>query len=287
MKVALLEGWHRAKGRAAEVMRWPLKIPVGRAAKFLGRGISDIVFPPSCVGCNAELVDEHIPVSDVPLCAACLDEMEFLSEPACRRCGAPVPDMGGAGPASASRTLGRDGCYRCGGRKLWFDETVAIGLYSGKLRDLVLRMKQGTGDSLSLAVGKLIWQLRGERLAALGADVVVPIPLHWRRRLAHGTNSAALLAEVLAGRLRAPLATGLLRRLRHTRRQFDLTPPERWKNVRNAFSLRAGYHLRKAHVLVVDDILTTGATCSEAARALRAAGAERVTVVVAARTIGD
>ena len=94
-----------------------------------------------------------------------------------------------------------------------------------------------------------------------------------------------MLAEVLAGRLRLPLATGLLRRRRHTRRQFDLTPHQRWDNVRHAFSVRGGYHLNKARVLLVDDILTTGATCSEAARALREAGARKIIVAVAARAI--
>ena len=180
---------------------------------------------------------------------------------------------------------GKDGCFRCGGRKVWFDETVAAGLYSGLLRELVLRMKRSEGDGLSLAMGELLWQRHGDRLAALEADVVAPIPLHWRRRVVHRTNSAAVLAEVIARRLRLPLAERLLRRRRATVRQSELTPAQRWENVRRAFSVRAGYHLEKARVLVVDDILTTGATCSEAARTLRRAGAERVTAVVAARAI--
>jgi predicted amidophosphoribosyltransferase len=146
-------------------------------------------------------------------------------------------------------------------------------------------MKQQQGDALSLAIGELIWQHCGQRLSANEAHVVVPIPLHWRRRLAHRTNSAAMLAEVLSSKLQLPLAEHLLRRRRHTAPQFSLTPPQRWDNVRRAFSVRGGYHLNKAHVLLVDDILTTGATCSEAARTLRKAGAERVTVVVAARAI--
>jgi predicted amidophosphoribosyltransferase len=136
-------------------------------------------------------------------------------------------------------------------------------------------------------MGHLLWQRCRDRLTALKPDVVVPIPLHWRRRLVHRTNSAALLAEVLAARLHVPLAEGLLQRRRHTVRQFDLTPPQRWENVRRAFGVRAGYHLTSAHVLLVDDILTTGATCSEAARALRKAGAERVTIAVVARAIGE
>jgi len=176
------------------------------------------------------------------------------------------------------------GCYRCAGRKLWFDGTIALGLYSGTLRDSVLRMKSAEGDSLSLAMARLLWHRRREQLTKLNVDVVAPIPLHWRRRLAHQTNSAALLAEVVANKLSVPLAERLLRRSRSTLRQFDLSPPERWKNVRRAFSVRAGYHLRSAHVLLVDDVLTTGATCSEAARVLKRAGAKEVTVFVVART---
>jgi len=84
-----------------------------------------------------------------------------------------------------------------------------------------------------------------------------------------------------------PHAESLLRRTRSTLRQFDLTPPKRWENVRKAFAVRAGYHLRDAHVLLVDDILTTGATRSEAARVLQAAGATRVTVAVVARAFGE
>jgi predicted amidophosphoribosyltransferase len=75
--------------------------------------------------------------------------------------------------------------------------------------------------------------------------------------------------------------------MRSTRKQFDLSPTARWENVRRAFAVRSGYHLKDAHVLLCDDILTTGATCSEAARALREAGASRVSVVVVARTLSD
>jgi predicted amidophosphoribosyltransferase len=254
------------------------------------RATLDLVFPPNCVSCLVEIGGDDPSGSDLPLCEACLDEMELLSGPTCRRCCAPVPNLREPRleehPASKLMDSSQyDGCYRCRGRKLWFDETVAAGLYEGRLRELLLRMKQAEGDPLSLAVGKLVWKQCGTQLAAAEADVVAPIPLHWRRRLAHRTNSAALLAEVLADGLRLPLAERLLRRQRHTLRQSELTPTQRWDNVRQAFSVRGGYHLNQAHVLLVDDILTTGATCSEAARALRKAGAARVTVVVAARAV--
>jgi ComF family protein len=180
----------------------------------------------------------------------------------------------------------RDGCYRCTGTKLGFDETIALGAYDGTLREIVLRMKNAEGDALSLTMGRLLFEMREGRLAGVGADVVAPIPSHWRRRVVHRTNSAAILAELLAGKLRAPLAERLMRRSRYTVRQSELSATARWSNVRNAFSVRSGYHLRDAHVLLVDDVLTTGATCSEAANALRKAGATRVTVAVIARAVG-
>jgi predicted amidophosphoribosyltransferase len=195
--------------------------------------------------------------------------------------------LGSPAEGQPSWRTNHSGCYRCRGRKLWFDETIAAGSYSGRLRELLLQMKQAEGDWVSLAAGELLWQQCGERLAGASAHVVVPIPLHWRRRLAHRTNSAAVVAEVLADRLGLPLANGLLCRRRHTTRQFDLTPPQRWDNVRHAFAVSRGYHLQRANVLVVDDILTTGATCSEAARALRKAGAQRVSVAVVARADGQ
>jgi predicted amidophosphoribosyltransferase len=212
--------------------------------------------------------------------------MEIFSGPMCVRCGAPVPGIVPVENQLATNPKARAGCYRCSGRKLWFDETVALGAYDGTLRDTVLRMKNAEGDSLSLTMGRLLVEMREGRLADIGADVVAPIPSHWRRRLVHRTNSAAVLAEILAGRLRVPLAERLLRRSRYTVRQSDLSPTDRWSNVRRAFSVRGGYHLREAHVLLVDDVLTTGATCSEAAKALRKAGATRVTVAVIARAMG-
>jgi ComF family protein len=257
------------------------------AAGRLPRATLELVFPASCVSCHAELNSDESHVTDLPFCDDCYESLELLSEPMCRRCGGPLPLLSDGQSVESVVAKTVKGCFRCQGRKIWFDETISAGLYTGKLRELILKMKRNEGDTLSLAVARLIWQTRVERLIALNADVVAPIPLHWRRRLVHRTNSAAVLAEVLAGRLKVPLATGLLRRRRHTPPQSELTPPQRWSNVRQAFSVRPVYHLNEAHVVLVDDVLTTGATCSEAARALKRSGASRVTIVVAARAIGS
>jgi ComF family protein len=286
MKAVVQNGWRRVRSGTQAVARLGRQVDVRRAGLLLQRGAANLVFPPSCVSCDAELDEECVAESGVAICSACVEQMEFFAGPACNLCGAPTPFA--AQVDVEIRPVRKEaGCYRCRGRKLWFDSTIALGLYGGRLKEVLLRMKQAEGDALSLAMGRLFWQSLGERLKALKPDVVVPIPLHWRRRIAHRTNSAALVVEVLSSKLKAPRADRLLRRTRYTRKQFDLSPTERWANVRKAFAVRAGYHLRDAHVLVVDDILTTGATCSEAARVLRNAGATRVTIAVVARAFGN
>jgi ComF family protein len=147
-------------------------------------------------------------------------------------------------------------------------------------------MKRAEANWVSRAIGQLVWERCRAALVAANPDIVVPVPMHWRRRIVHGTNSAALLAEVLAGQLQKPLSNRLLRRRRHTLPQFSLSTSQRRANVRGCFAVRLAKRLENSHVLLVDDIMTSGATCHEAARELRAAGASRVTVVVAARATG-
>lgn len=161
-----------------------------------------------------------------------------------------------------------------------------MGSYEGPLRRALLRMKSVRDEALSLAVGQLLARRCDPALSELPADVVVPVPMHWLRRLARGTNSAEILAASLAAHLRLPIAGGVLRRRRNTLQQGGLARRARLENVRDAFRITAGYHLHGVRVLLVDDILTTGATCDEAAKVLRRAGAAEVFVCVAARTSG-
>jgi ComF family protein len=267
----------------AEVKRRPIVGQVGqlalRAAGSL-RGLRcaalDLIFPAACMSCGDELGADDFDAGEIPFCRACLAEFALSPGGACLRCAAPLP--GGAVQPQRST-----GCVHCQGRRFWFHGAMAAGRYTGRLRDLVLRMKQAEENALSLAMGRLIWERCRERLLAAEVDVVAPVPLHWRRRMAHGTNSAAVLAEILSARLRVPTSSRALRRCRNTPPQFSLSTSERRVNVRGAFAARAGRRIRDAHVLLVDDIMTSGATCNEAARMLRQAGARRVTVVVATR----
>lgn len=232
-----------------------------------------LLFPPRCACCDSEagLSDD-----DAQLCCACRELLVAGPRLTCRRCGAGVAE---ALDAAA-------GCPSCQNRRLRFAEAMALGTYEGHLRAAVLRMKQPSGEPLSAAVARLLCQQHTERLRSWQPDVVVPIPMHWARRVVRGVNSAEVVAEVLARELRFPFEPRLLRRRRNTAPQGDLPQGERFANLRDAFRLRRGCSVGGARVLLVDDILTTGATCSEAARALLRSGASEVAAAVVARAEG-
>jgi ComF family protein len=150
----------------------------------------------------------------------------------------------------------------------------------------VLRAKHAGQSGLALAVAELMWERRSERLRGLGCDVVCAVPMYWRRRWSHGGNPPELLAERWSQRLGLGPGERLLRRVRNTLPQTEIPVAQRFRNVRGAFALERGYTIRGARVLLVDDVMTTGATCSEAAKALRSAGAAEVAVACLARAEG-
>jgi ComF family protein len=207
------------------------------------------------------------------LCQACLAGLLPGPWHGCLRCGTRLdPAM----PAA-------NGCLICREARLKFDAVVPLGPYAGPLREAVLQMKRPRHDALSMAVGRLLAEERRDALAGFAADLIVPVPMHWRRRWSRGKNSPELLALCLSKSLRIPVRHRLLVRHRHTEPQSHQTPSGRFRNVAGAFRVRRAKSLENARVLLVDDILTTGATCSAAARVLKKAGASFVAVAVVAR----
>jgi ComF family protein len=148
-------------------------------------------------------------------------------------------------------------------------------------------MKQPAHEPLTLSLGRILADAVGRHLESRTVDLVVPVPMHWRRRLARGTNTARLLAESVARSLAAPAAPRVLRCRRKTRKQGTLRPDERRTNMQGAFRVSSGYDITDSAVLLVDDIMTTGATANNATRALCQAGASPVIVAVVARGIGE
>lgn len=228
----------------------------------------DLVFPPRCASCWAPLAHGAQPL----LCRRCAAAFTADAVDRCPLCAADL------GPETAGEF-----CVHCYGRKLRFDAAVALGGYRAELRDAVLRTKRPRDEPLAPALAELVWRRHAAQLQAWNIDAVVAVPMHWRRRLARGVNGPDVLAEVVARRLSLPQPRKLLRRRRATREQFHLEHDDRLRNVRGAFVARRPKFWSGRRILVVDDILTSGATCSEAARMLKRAGAAWVAVAVVAR----
>jgi ComF family protein len=239
--------------------------------RFLTLGV-DLLLPPACNFCGAELPS----LAEPPLlCFACRQAFRTLRESVCRRCAAPT------GPDHRE-----DDCPRCRDRRYHFQAAMALGVYQGPLREAVIRMKQSAHESLTLSMGYLLADQFRETLTESAPDLLVPVPAHWLKRVWRGGNGPDLLVEAMGKRLRVPSADDVIRCRRRTQKQGTLLPSERVANVRDAFAFNSEYDIVGSHVLLVDDIMTTGSTASEAARTLRRAGAARVTVAVVARGVG-
>lgn len=137
-------------------------------------------------------------------------------------------------------------------------------------------------EPLATSLGEWFWACRGEKLSRLGIDLVIPIPQHWSKRLVVAHNQAETLADVLARRLRVPSDRHILGKARRTPDQSSLSASRRRTNLRDSFRVRESGRLGGVHVLLVDDVLTTGTTAHRATQALKKAGAGRVTVAVLA-----
>lgn len=236
--------------------------------------LRDLVLPPTCSFCEVDLVDD----SESPrtaygrLCDPCRSLLGQEIVKRCLRCASAV-----------APTLQGPDCPWCRKLDLRFDRAFALATYREELREAVIRLKHSGQEALSTALAEMSWERNADAVRSIASDIVVPVPMHWWRRAVQGHNGPDLAASFWAARLKVADYPRLLVRKRRTKPQAGLSPNERQANVRNAFSIRRGYNVAGADVLLVDDILTTGATCSEAARTLKRAGAASVTVVVTGR----
>jgi ComF family protein len=276
-----------------------------RGVSFSGlRGYLDLVFPPRCAFCGIDLElaarqaagSEMTAPADgggdvavgnrLPVCDACRRSLA-APRPRCGRCGEPTGWEGAEEDRDATPNAAEAGCRRCRRFGPVCDGIVVLGAYADELRGLVLRAKRPSGESIAAALAALLVSRHRPRLTDWGIDLVVPVPMHWRRRLMRGTSSADEVARGVAAGLGRP-RRWLLRRIRATRMQNELPVVERRGNVRGAFRCRAAFPPGRRvaagrRLLLVDDVMTTGSTLAACREAALTAGAAAVYAAVVAR----
>lgn len=253
----------------------PARKAPGRAAAFISRTLDaarDAIYPDLCPVCRGRTATRH------GLCPDCWPEVDFIAGPTCGQCGAPV--AGGA--IEAGEALTCDGCLHA--PPAWSRGAAAV-VYAGVGRRLALALKHG--DRLDIAPVAAGWMLRAGGPLVRNADLIAPAPLHWRRLLRRRFNQSGELARELAAQAGRPeaLALDLLTRVRATPSQDGRTRSGRVENVAGAFRLSpaAARKVAGRRVLLIDDVLTTGATLSACAATCLDAGAAEVTALVFAR----
>jgi ComF family protein len=236
----------------------------------VGRGALDLLYPPLCIGCRARVGEPG------SLCAECWQSIDFLDGAACQCCGLPFElDPG-------SETL----CAACLADPPSFDRARAVMRYDDKSRGPILALKHA--DRLDLIPGFALWLDRAGRTLLSESDVIVPVPLHWGRLWRRRYNQAAELARRLGVLAAKPVEPMALRRIRATPSQGAMPSAKaRRRNMRGAFQVPPERQsaVEGRTVLLVDDVLTTGATVDDCARALKRVGVEKVSVLALARVV--
>ena len=234
----------------------------------------DLLYPPHCVMCALDVSNQ---TERTAFCPSCRMELGRSQSPTCPRCAMPCPAADEAnGP-----------CPTCRSRSFRFAQARTLGPYDGPLRQAVRKMKHSAHEPLAAALGRRLLDCVQGRPFPEPPELVAPIPMHWLRRFWRGTNPPETIAGGLANELGLPFAADLLICRRLLKNQSSLSHDERRRNVRRAYRASGRFNIQGARVLLVDDVITTGATMHEAARALRKAGAAAVYAVAVARTTGD
>jgi ComF family protein len=254
-------------GATAEVRSSRLGRFAGAMRAAFGLAV-DVALPQLCAACRE-------PVGGEGLCAACWSKLSFIARPYCERLGIPFPYDPGPGVLSME-AISDPPSYRRARAAVRYDDIS---------RKLVHALKYG--DRLDLAPTMGRWMETAGRDLTSEADVIVPVPLHWRRQWARRFNQSALLGEMIAKASGVPAAHGALKRVKATPQQVGLSQAERAANMQGAFAVPAAGKAEVAgrRLVLVDDVLTSGATADACARALLRAGAAHVDILVFARVV--
>lgn len=234
------------------------------------RRLTDIAYPKVCLACKRRL-DGSSPEDYI--CDGCRLKIKRNLPPFCSSCGRHLE----------RKSLNKSICPVCLRRRLYFDRAFSPCLYEGVAKELIHEFKYKGKEYLGKPLSKIMIEFIKEyELPVDYLDFIIPMPLHKTRLREREFNQSEILSRKIAGEFKKDVLAGALKRLRPTKTQTELPTDKRFENVRNSFSVPKENDLKNRNILIVDDVLTTGATSSEAARALKDAGANIVFVLTLA-----
>jgi competence protein ComFC len=249
--------------RTSTLVRW---------VESCGGALVSVVFPADCRLCKRLLTR----ASRIPICGECLTAFQKVSDERCAGCGQPWLV---AGEAQGREQI----CRECKAQKYAFDAARSYGIYEGALARAIVLMKYEKIEPLGTWFGKRLDEVVRAEGKRLEADIVVPVPLHRQREKERGYNQVDLFGRSLARRLGLAYRPVLLKRAKPRPEKHLLRQEERWEAVRGAFAMENGGRVDNSRILLLDDVMTTGATLDACTRVLREAGAKSVLAVTIAR----
>lgn len=231
------------------------------------KGFIDFLLPPQCPICRKKVLENNT------VCGVCFSKLTFISNTVCQKCGAPLP--------YEQAKL----CVHCLEKMPAYDKALSVLKYDETSKALILPFKHTDFIEITPLLAKWMNQ-RGKDLIS-NCDCIVPVPLHFYRLLKRKYNQSALLAKELAKMNNKEYLPQCLKRCRYTKSQGHMNPKQRKKNVKNAFKITNPLSVRDRNILLIDDVMTTGATINECTKTLKKAGAKSVYVLSLARVIRD
>ena len=235
--------------------------------KNLLNGLLDIIFPANCKSCGKKLGINR----EVCFCETCWKNIRLIKEPSCIYCG---------------KQLLNDNehfCADCTVRRLSFTDNRSAGVYEGILKEAIHEFKYKGKRSLGVSLGKLMVDCMKSNGGAEDIDIIIPVPVFEKKKEQREYNQAELLADFIGKTYNIPVIKDVLFRTADTPPQYDLAVEERFKNVSGAFSINNSIKIKWACILLVDDLLTTGATADECSKMLLGSGASQIRVFTLAR----
>lgn len=230
--------------------------------KIRKESLIHLLFPRRCPLCD-DILFQSVFTPEEYICGKCQGKPEYVKEPLCKKCGKPLDDER------------QEFCYDCGRKKSHYVQGKALWIYKGEVKDSLYRFKYHNRREYAAYYGEELVRVYGEWIEKCGIEAMIPIPLSRQRKRQRGFNQAELIAKEISRRTGIPVYSDLLLRIRNTEAQKILNDTERKNNLKNAFKTKEN-KVQLHHILLVDDIYTTGSTMNEAAKMLKQAGAEQI-----------